>query len=216
MVSPRSRRNRGRRDDAGSSRTPVRVTRNLLLGPLPSSNGQFASAVLALFPGEPSLAPFVELYSEYRIENLTARIVPTASTSATGALFLGYALAPLSGAPVNLESVSALANFRSISASHSASVFSRLDVRARSRSWFECVVNPSATQLLDRDVVQAWLVVGSSGLQSGLSGGNVHISATYAFRAALPPPPSTVAPIASLNLFQPESAADENPHNNDR
>jgi len=178
----------------------VTLNRSDYLGPLPAGTGGFVSAVIAIYPGDPSVAGISALYSEYRYSRFNVRLIPRSSTSSLGTHFSGIRYAAPIGAPISLQAASVLSAFSVGGAAHSASVSSSLQVSASARRWFRLVPNPNAEQLNDPDIVQAWAVVGADSLQSGVISADVHVRYTLHLRGSVDLPGTTIAEDFEVHL----------------
>jgi len=198
---PNRRQNRGRARNPGTPRRrrPARtgdivtVNRSEYIGAFPASSGAFTSATLSVYPGSPAISPIAQLYTEYRFVRYSLRIVPRASTSTLGTIFVAFRGAPPTGAPVSLAAAATLARFRTRGAGHEGEFVASLDCRTALRPWLRYVSEPTSAQLLDPDFVQAWLVIGSDSVQSGVIPADLHVSYTVRFRSSADLPGAVVS-----------------------
>jgi hypothetical protein len=175
----RRRRGRGR----GGSGDQIRVVRSELLGSAPASNGGFTQLLGVVYPGEATLQGIARSYSEYRYVRFVLRLVPRCSSSTLGNSYVGYFASPPNEL-ADLSQAASLARFR-VGPAFGRVTTSGVDARARARRWLAISqADLTATQLVDPDFVQAWFVVGSSAVQSGVIPFDIYADYTIMFRGA--------------------------------
>jgi len=195
---PNTRAARGRRPRAAGD---ISVSRTEYIGPFPTSGGAFTSTTLSVYPGSPAISPISQLYTEYRFVRYVLRVVPRASTTTLGTVFVAFRGSPPSGAPTSLAAAATLNRFRTLGASHGNGMTVMADTRVALRPWLQYVVQPTAEQLLDPNYCQFWLVVGSDSVQSGVIPADLHVSYTVIFRSSADLPGATITENFSTSIL---------------
>jgi len=196
MTNPR-RRNQKKNGRRPTERN-VTITRRDFLGAIPPGTGDFVSTTLAAYPQEATIVAIARSFAEYRYTSYRVSLVPASSSSTTGNGFVGFSLSP----PTELTSLAACASLQGFRAGpgYALRTGSGLDTRGRARRWLRVIpTDLTPSQLLDPDIVQAWPVVGSQGVQSGVRAWNVFLDFTIQFRGNVPPP----GPQASVSSLTP-------------
>lgn len=154
--------------------------------------------ILTAYPSEASIFAIAQSYSEYRYAHYQITLVPIASSSTLGNGYIAYQLAPPT-TPADLAAVAAQQGFTAGPA-FGRNTTSRLDVRGRSRRWFQ-IQQGALTQAnsINPDYVQAWPTVGSSGVQSGVVAWDVYLTFTLQLRGPVAPS-TTITPAVTCSL----------------
>jgi len=188
----RQPRNNG---SAGSNLQSTKISRTFLLGSVPAGNSGFQfTAAIAVYPDEETLLPIARSYSEYKFTSFQVSLVPRCPTSTQGTKWLGFGYSvPFTVG--DFAQASSLADFSSTQ-SYINRGRSRLRPANSSQRWYPVIqTGLTATQLADPNIVQAYLYLGTQGVQSGVTVADIHVRYTVHFRgpcAAL----SSVGPAA--------------------
>jgi hypothetical protein len=165
----------------------VTVTRSFLLGSMPAGNGSYQfSSVLAVYPDEETLVPIARSYSEYKFVKFEVSLQPRCSTTTQGSKWLGFGYS-VPFVPQDYAAASALGKFDSTTAYLTVGR-SRLQPSNSAQRWYPIYQNAlTSVQLADPNIVQAYLYLGSQGVQSGVVPADIHVKYTIHMRGPVAP-----------------------------
>jgi len=181
----KSRNSRSRRSQArtrNGSNQAVSISRTLLLGSVPAGNGSFeGSTILPVYPLQDTIGPIAQGYSEYKFTRFVVTLIPRCSTSTLGTKWVGISY----GLPVSfstLAQVYSLSRFSVTQAYGQTGSTSLVPGNSRLR-WYPVIPGaPTAAQLTNPDFVQAYIYLGTQGVQSGVVSADIKVSYTIQLR----------------------------------
>jgi hypothetical protein len=188
---------RGRRATGGSQ--TVTLSRTLLLGSLPAGNNAFeGSSILPVYPAADTIGPIAQGYSEYKFTKFVVSLVPRCSTTTLGTKWVGVSY----GRPTafsTLAQVYALGTFN-VTPAYGRTGSAAVNPANSGRRFYPVIPGvPTGSELTDDNIVQAYIYLGSQGIQSGVVAADIKVSYTIQFRGPVGPGGTELSSLTSAS-----------------
>lgn len=109
------------------------------------------------------LIPFARQYTEYRFSNFRVSLIQTAGSNAAGQKFVYFSFVSPTLLVNSYQAASASSGFRTNSFASGSNLSSRLPRGANMQKFYPVFqANLTADQLLDPNIIQAWLIYGTN------------------------------------------------------
>jgi hypothetical protein len=184
----------------------VTLSRTLLLGSVPAGNGTFeGSSILPVYPAADTIGPIAQGYSEYKFTKFVVSLIPRCSTTTLGTKWVGVSY----GRPTGFNSLSqvyALGTFN-VTQAYGRTGTAAVKPANSGRKFYPVIPGvPTASELTDNDVVQAYIYLGTQGVQSGVVTADIKVSYTIQLRGPVGPGGVELSTIASASGMLPTAA----------
>jgi hypothetical protein len=179
--------NKRRGSNKKRSDQSVTLSRTLLLGSVPAGNGAFeGSSILPVYPAADTIGPIAQGYSEYKFTKFVVSLVPRCSTTTLGTKWVGVSY----GRPTGFNSLSqvyALGTFN-VTQAYGRTGTAAVKPANSGRKFYPVIPGtPTNSELTDNDVVQAFIYLGTQGVQSGVVAADIKVSYTIQLRGPVGP-----------------------------